>query len=60
MISSGTCPVCGLDMFGGVMAVTPDDEEIRVCQMCHDHRFNYEEVSDQPGSDEPSGRSNPD
>jgi hypothetical protein len=46
MISSEPCPVCGMDMFGGAVAKAPDGEEIRVCQMCHDHRFDYREESD--------------
>lgn len=41
MSNPGTCPVCGMEMFGGAVAETSDGEKMRVCQMCHDHRFNY-------------------
>lgn len=60
MITSGTCPVCGMEMFGGTVVETPDGEEMRVCQMCHDHRFNSGEEPNQSELDESSDSSKPD
>lgn len=46
MVSSGTCPGCGMEMFIGAFVETPDGEEMHVCQVCHDNRFYNESAPD--------------
>jgi ribosome-binding protein aMBF1 (putative translation factor) len=47
VISAGTCPVCGMEMFGGSVVEMPDGEEMRVCHTCQYDRCTHGAVRDQ-------------